>query len=734
MLSAIAARKAAQAASGAPAVSAPPPKPVSRPPEVPLPASPAPATPNNSRPNSKRKPSSQGPDASRKRKKKREVEQKKARYFEQVDPFKNGDGIVVIDSDEDEDEELESELDEVQLPPAPPPPRSKQRAWSPSAPPLNDSSDEEEQDGAYPASPPETQPLTTFRVVPNKNTVWLQPAEIAALGLSSDTATVLGLSAGETVGLLGTYTFTVLRGAVSIFGVCMPAEARAHNVFAPRSSPIPILEALNDEPSSFNDAPACLRPLYENYGTLVVIQPLNTGVEELGKICRTFEGVFKPSRWQQINAADDELRIPGVYMLTQPNRDIQPFTLPPTWEAALGSVSESSTGVYLIKGHKKSGKSTFARTLLNRLLLRYRRVAFLECDLGQSEFTPAGMVALNIIDTPVFGPPFSHPTLPNFAHYTGMTTPKSSPSQYLAAIQAIVETYQMDVQSPADTSMDEDPRISDTVPLIVNTMGWTKGLGADLARRIEEITQPSEIFQVEAPFSDEHPLENPNTKVHLLRPIISTTNFSPSDHRSIAILSYFHAIFPPQTKGIEQVTAVGWNTALPLCAHPPYEVDWSSALDKVVLCGAGSEDVVPSEVNRVLNGALVGLVSCEAGSLESDMNGSGHGMPYTQGFMPPSPSNSVCRGLALIRAVSPSSPHIHVLTPLPPHLLADCRVLVKGELELPVWGMLDFRAENDNEVAGVERSSVPYLQWGKGEGLGGERRRVRRNLMRKGQM
>ena len=78
---------------------------------------------------------------------------------------------------------------------------------------------------------------------------------------------------------------------------------------------------------------------------------------------------------------------------------------------------------------------------------------------------------------------------------------------------------------------------------------------------------------------------------------------------------------------------------------------------------------------------------------------------------------------------------MHVLTPLPPHLLAKCRIVVKGEMELPIWGMLDFRVDGESgSVAGVEKSKVPYLQWGKGEGIGGERRRVRRNLMRKGQM
>ena len=36
-------------------------------------------------------------------------------------------------------------------------------------------------------------------------------------------------------------------------------------------------------------------------------------------------------------------------------------------------------------------------------MYRYKKVAFLECDIGQSEFTPGGMVALNIIDAPFFG-------------------------------------------------------------------------------------------------------------------------------------------------------------------------------------------------------------------------------------------------------------------------------------------------------------------------------------------
>lgn len=34
---------------------------------------------------------------------------------------------------------------------------------------------------------------------------------------------------------------------------------------------------------------------------------------------------------------------------------------------------------------------------------RYQKVAFLECDVGQSEFTPGGMVSLNVVSSHVFG-------------------------------------------------------------------------------------------------------------------------------------------------------------------------------------------------------------------------------------------------------------------------------------------------------------------------------------------
>jgi len=58
------------------------------------------------------------------------------------------------------------------------------------------------------------------------------------------------------------------------------------------------------------------------------------------------------------------------------NQGYPPFALPSSWKAALALIDEkpdleiSTVPVCLVKGSKKSGKSTLARLLVNRLLNR----------------------------------------------------------------------------------------------------------------------------------------------------------------------------------------------------------------------------------------------------------------------------------------------------------------------------------------------------------------------------
>jgi polynucleotide 5'-hydroxyl-kinase GRC3/NOL9 len=335
------------------------------------------------------------------------------------------------------------------------------------------------------------------------------------------------------------------------------------------------------------------------------------------------------------------------------------------------------------------------------------------------------MVALSVVERLVFGPPFTHPTLPHQAHYIGANNPRSSPSHYLRAIQALVETYRLDLQfatSLVDIEDDgEDDRIADIIPLVVNTMGWTKGLGADLAQRIEELVQPTNIFLFDT--SPPDGAEPDGARVHTLEPITPSRRFTPSDYRALSLLSYFHAVFPNPmySAPLRQTTASLWSTHLPLCARRPYELTSRLALDRILLTGAGSEDVVRTELVRVLAGALVALVSGPPPEGNEEL--------YTPGSPPPDPTTSSCLGLALVRGVSSDGTKLQLLTPVPPETLKNARILVMGELGLPVWGWLDFRS-----VDGGASADVPFLRWGRSTGAGSERRRVRRNIMRRAQL
>jgi polynucleotide 5'-hydroxyl-kinase GRC3/NOL9 len=272
-------------------------------------------------------------------------------------------------------------------------------------------------------------------------------------------------------------------------------------------------------------------------------------------------------------------------------------------------------------------------------------------------------------------------------------------------------------------------------------MGWTKGLGADLNRKIEDAVEPSDIFEFEnlnhnSNFGSFPPTPIPGRRRRHLPPAQTLTGAShtPAELRALSLLSYFHTV-RLSAQGDHHTTQL-WETEIPLCAKVPYDVSTSVAFDKIALATPGMEDVVVSEIQSVLNGAVVALVEShdEADIPPDHPPEAGEGLEslYKQGMPPPSPFSSNCLGLALIRSLSAT--RMQLITPVPPGLLGRCRILVKGEIEIPIWGMLDFRAENDENVAGVEMSKVPYLRWGKTEGLGGGKRRVRRNLMRKGQL
>jgi polynucleotide 5'-hydroxyl-kinase GRC3/NOL9 len=450
---------------------------------------------------------------------------------------------------------------------------------------------------------------------------------------------------------------------------------------------------------------------------------------------------------------------------------VYPHITPDSWSAALASFNpprrtleedseifdprdETAPIVALVKGPKRSGKSTFARAALNRLLGTYEKVAWLECDLGQGEFGCGGVVGMWIIDQPVFGPPFTHPAIPERGHYLGTYTPLTCPDEYIAAIDHLVNYYRYELQYPLrPNGTVGEGREADSMPLVINTQGWVKGLGEELLRSIEAMAEPTHVFAFESePVNEgfdapgwtrsptyqtsalpEYPLRHGKAVFcHTLVPAPASplqARYTPADLRLLSTLSYFYSHIGP--------TSLNWNLTTPLVAQPPWEVTLGEAIKEVYLIGEGAEGVLPSDLSLALNGCIVALLE----QLSPPEQHDGPQGVYIQARPPPSLEETTFLGLAIVRATSSGTPtRLQILTPLAPELLSRASVLVKnGAIELPTAGMLDWREREKGFPPGLGAAAgngngweeVPFFDTGN-VGIGGERRRFRRNLMRKG--
>lgn len=322
MISAIAARKAKQAAQpqqGQQSTQSQPPPSGSLHPSIQSP---------------KRKPTSQRAKPAPKRQK-RDVNQKTKPPVVPTpvsDVSQPQDDMMIMGSDDEDHESALSEESDVEILSSPPPKQPK-RVWSPSIP-LHDSSSDEDitLDTAglidLPTRSsilPETSVgtiLSNFISVPGQNTFFLSAGDIRKLGLGfgeEAKGTSVVLEQGNKICLLGACRLTLLKGSIRVNGVPMQPSTVPHNIFAPRSSPLPVVEYSAGDAQAVLDAsrlPQALRSLYSSQCSLVLLQELWSNVEELGNVCRTFEGAYRPSKWQD-DLVSSPFQIDGLYLVSE---------------------------------------------------------------------------------------------------------------------------------------------------------------------------------------------------------------------------------------------------------------------------------------------------------------------------------------------------------------------------------------------------------------------------------
>ncbi|XP_009394098.1 polynucleotide 5'-hydroxyl-kinase NOL9 isoform X1 [Musa acuminata AAA Group] len=346
------------------------------------------------------------------------------------------------------------------------------------------------------------------------------------------------------------------------------------------------------------------------------------------------------------------------------------WTIPEIWEEAADSITNDSSSclppITLVCGPGNSGKSTFSRLLLNTLLHRYKRVGYLDTDVGQPEFTPPGCLSLHVIDKQPPDLTILSLKRPERFFFFGHVTAQRDPKVYLNFILNLYDYFHN--QHYKSGELDEPGNL--ILPLVINTSGWVKGIGYDLLVDMLRYMSPTHVVQMRVSVESKNlPTgffwleENEKTSVNLIE---IPTVYEPSTRlvlikndaciiRDLRLVAYFRQCLPRELD-----ISTYKELADCLASITPYEVPLSRIKVKHL-----HQQVPSSEVNHSLNATIVGLAvrSCVPPSSE-------HCTPW-------------CVGLGIIRAIDISKDRLYVITPVSPCELENVDILLRGCLETP---------------------------------------------------
>jgi polynucleotide 5'-hydroxyl-kinase GRC3/NOL9 len=386
--------------------------------------------------------------------------------------------------------------------------------------------------------------------------------------------------------------------------------------------------------------------------------------------------------------------------------------------------TNTPTPVIMSCGGKGAGKSTFSRYLVNRLLSSPRRcpLAYIETDVGQSEFTPSGIVSLHIMSPTVgssylLGPASTHLREPLLSFYVGDVTPKTRPSLYMAMIRKLLDEYQQIAPDYIEFG---------GMPLIVNTHGWVQGMGLDLIHAVASYARPTDIIKFESsnprkqfttPMgvteSPEQRKTPPPPTIHIVTPFeeicsdvsvssssspssLSSSSFRPSRptasaQRTMRMVQYFvrnrlshgsgkeevaeESEEEKEEKSIDAHRSLSYNADV-LASELPYRIGFH----KMYVHAVHASTLPDEEVLATINGSIVGLCCVDELTVAAATTVTATARPrMLRGATPIAP----CRGLGIVRSIDSHKRLLYVITPIPLASLRDVNLLMRGNIQLP---------------------------------------------------
>ncbi|XP_074074689.1 LOW QUALITY PROTEIN: polynucleotide 5'-hydroxyl-kinase NOL9 [Macrotis lagotis] len=558
---------------------------------------------------------------------------------------------------------------------------------------------------------------------------------------------LLLLNHAQTFTFTGKCRMTCLYGRVQVFGFIVSQAQPAYDLYSPHTNCALTIEAISYmmPEKSLKDMKLEIRSLIKDHlssanvfhvikqfspmGSIILLESLETPATGFILSYSAFSHLFSGKKQEMSSSFNlEQLTMSSIGI--KKCEEERGFHLSESSSSAIEELitacCEEIDGCPIIMacGPKCIGKSTFNRYLINQLLNSVPCVDFLDCDLGQTEFTPPGCVSLSNVTEPIFGPPFTHQRKTRKMVFYGDSSCEDDCKKYTEIVKYVFSAYQREA------------------PLIINTMGWVKGDGLLLLIDLIRMLGPTHIVQFSSEQCHDMPLltaeytagmaglqtkgktktknrhldstesgdpdegSQPHSAGHKLLLVQSEfpgagvaqlTQWHSPVLRDMALLGYLALLQPPEAKPF-----------FPLHHLVPFQIPFSSVALRVI-----HTDVAPTHTMYTVNASWIGL--CR---ILDDVKQKTDGPVFLT-------DNPVCDcvGFGIIRGISMVKKVYYVLTPLSHEKLRHVNCLMIGNITIPHC-IFKSQPKIEGEIPYVT-SEYNFTIWGSGK------LRVRKLLQRR---
>lgn len=302
---------------------------------------------------------------------------------------------------------------------------------------------------------------------------------------------------GERISIYGSCSVLCLAGCVSLNDYILPCVSCEPTNFVKMSAPqrmdVPVVLQVYNEGSTYKHArlkfrlkeviPKCYESIMEEIGSS---QP---GVLVFNKVLDRAEGTIAGAvpNFLIHSSIQKEIILPPHYHISLDDFQIYPHSEEIKLRNQLDRLKQlrndgQKTSILPI-GHKGAGKSNLMRNLVNRCFSNgYDSVYVLDCDIGQSEFTPNGCLSLTKVTAPILDKPYGHQkaTFDNSYFYGDITV--RNKDLYMDIFERLFNKFKI-ISKPGAIC-------------IINSMGWVVDIGAEILDGITRVVEPDLFVEI----------------------------------------------------------------------------------------------------------------------------------------------------------------------------------------------------------------------------------------------